>query len=469
MRTKSNFPWKQFLPQLAALGIPVALQNLLSTTASMVDTMMIAPLGEVSVGAVGLCAQFSSLMFNSYWGFIGGGVLFFSQYWGARDDDGIDRSFGMVTACIMTIAAVATFLALVVPEFIMGVYTDKTSIQEVGVQYLRVVGLAYPLQIFSVGMSTLLRSTEQVRIPLYASIASVSTNLFLNWVFIYGNLGAPAMGVQGAALATVCAGVVNVLAIYVLAKAKGFPYLFHFNKHFKWNKAFVKEFFKRCYPIIIHEALYGVGNMMMNMVLGRQSEEAIAAIAVFRTLEGVVIGFFAGFSNASAVLVGKCVGAGELDTAYERAKRITVLCGGFIFCVCLVLLGIRTPLLSAMGLSGESLRIGSGLILIYCVAAVIRMCNWVMTDTYRASGDATFGTILELSFMYAMVVPCVYVTGLLLHLPFFIVFACCYIDEPIRVVLMQRHLYSGKWIKPVTPEGMAQLPAFLQRRSRKTT
>jgi Na+-driven multidrug efflux pump len=92
-----------------------------------------------------------------------------------------------------------------------------------------------------------------------------------------------------------------------------------------------------------------------------------------------------------------------------------------------------------------------------------------MTDTYRASGDATFGTILELSFMYAMVVPCVYVTGLLLHLPFFIVFACCYIDEPIRVVLMQRHLYSGKWIKPVTPEGMAQLPAFLQRRSRKTT
>lgn len=189
MRTKSNFPWKQFLPQLAALGIPVALQNLLSTTASMVDTMMIAPLGEVSVGAVGLCAQFSSLMFNSYWGFIGGGVLFFSQYWGARDDDGIDRSFGMVTTCIMTMAAVATFLALVVPEFIMGVYTDKASIQEVGVQYLRVVGLAYPLQIFSVGMSTLLRSTEQVRIPLYASIASVSTNLFLNWVFIYGNLG----------------------------------------------------------------------------------------------------------------------------------------------------------------------------------------------------------------------------------------------------------------------------------------
>ncbi|MBR4888723.1 MAG: MATE family efflux transporter, partial [Clostridia bacterium] len=432
MRTKSNFPWKQFLPQLAALAIPVALQNLLSTTASMVDTMMIAPLGETSVGAVGLCAQFSSLMFNSYWGFIGGGVLFFSQYWGAKDHDGIDRAFGMVTACVMSLAAVAMFLAVAVPEFIMGVYTDKTSIQEISIKYLRAVGLAYPLQIFSVAMSTLLRSTEQVRIPLYASIVSVSTNIFLNWVFIYGNLGCPAMDVQGAALATTCAAAVNVLAIYVLSKIKGFPYLFHFRKHFKWTKEFVTEFFKRCYPIIIHEALYGVANMIINMVLGRQPEEAIAAIAVFRTLEGLVIGFFTGFANASAVLVGKCVGAGELDIAYERAKRITVLCGGFIFCVCLTLLGVRVPLLSAMGLSGESLRIGSGLILIYCVAAVIRMCNWVMTDTYRASGDATFGTILELSFLYAMVVPCVCVAGLLLHLPFFVVFIFCYIDEPIR-------------------------------------
>ncbi len=467
MRSRSGFPWKQFLGQLAMLGIPVALQNLLSTTASMVDTMMIAPLGETSVGAVGLCAQFSSLMFNSYWGFIGGGILFFSQYWGAKDHDGIDRSFGMVTVCIMTMATLAMVLAVGAPQFIMGVYTDKPAIQEIGMKYLRIVGFAYPLQVFSVGMSSLLRSTERVRIPLYASIVSVVANISLNWVFIYGHFGFPAMGVEGAALATTVAAGVNVLAIYVLAKVQKFPYLFHFKKHFKWTKAFVKEFFKRCYPIIIHEALYGVGNMVINMVLGRQPEEAIAAIAVFRTLEGVVIGFFAGFSNASAVLVGKCVGAGELDTAYERAKRLVLMCGGFIFFVCLGLLGLHKPLLSAMGLSGESLYIGSGLLMIYCVAAVIRMCNWVQTDTFRASGDATFGTILELSFLYAVVVPSVCVTGLWLQLPFFVVFACCYIDEPIRIVLMQKHLYSGKWIKPVTKEGMAVLPAFLAKHSRK--
>ena len=127
---------------------------------------------------------------------------------------------------------------------------------------------------------------------------------------------------------------------------------------------------------------------------------------------------------------------------------------------CLVLLAVHKPLLTAMSLSGESFRIGAGLLLIYCIAAVIRMCNWTQNDTYRSAGDAATGTILEISFMYLMLIPCVCIAGLVLHLPVLAVFACCYIDEPIRFVLMQRHMYSGKWIRPVTEEGMNALPAF---------
>ena len=134
--------------------------------------------------------------------------------------------------------------------------------------------------------------------------------------------------------------------------------------------------------------------MVINIVLGRQSEQAIAAIAVFRTLEGLVIGFFAGFSNAASVLVGKSVGAGELDTAYERAKRLVLLCGCSIFVLCATLLAVHRPLLSVMSLSGESLEIGTGLLMIYSVAAVIRMCNWTQNDTYRSAGDAAYETTL---------------------------------------------------------------------------
>ncbi|MDD5897609.1 MAG: MATE family efflux transporter, partial [Clostridia bacterium] len=319
MNREATFPWRDFLKRVAVIAVPVALQNLLTTTGSMVDTMMIAPLGETTVGAVGLCAQFSSLMFSGYWGFVGGGMLFFSQYWGAKDEDGIDRSYGITLSCMMLVAALFAALALLVPEWVMSVYTDKTSIQQIGVKYLRVVGFAYPLQIFSMAMSALLRSTERVRIPFYAAIASVFTNMALNWVFIYGHLGAPAMGVQGAALATVCAAAVNAGTILLLARLQKYPYLFHFRRHFRWTAAAVGLYLRRCFPIICNEVMMGVANMVINMVLGRQSEQAIAAIAVFRVLEGFVIGFFSGFSNAASVLVGKSVGAGELDDAYERA------------------------------------------------------------------------------------------------------------------------------------------------------
>lgn len=463
---KSRFPWETFLKSLAAIAFPVALQNLLTTTASMVDTMMVAPLGEQTVGALGLCAQFSSLMFSGYWGFVGGGSLFIAQYWGSKEDEGIERSYGMMLTCMMSVAVIFGCAAIFAPQWVMKVYTDKETIQQIGVSYLRVVGFAYLMQILSMAMSTLLRNTERVRIPMAASIVSVATNLFLNWVFIYGHLGAPAMGVQGAALATTCAAVVNVIAICVMARVTSYVHLFRVRGHFHWRKEYLRLFFVKCFPIICNEILIGIGNMVINITLGRQDEHVIAALAVFRTIEGLIIGFFAGFSNASSILVGKSVGAGELDTAFERAKRLVYLCSGVIFSVGLCVLALHRPILTAMSLSGESFQAGVTLLVIYIFVAVIRMGNWLQNDTFRASGDAVTGTVLEILFMYLMLLPAVLITGFVLHAPYWVIFLCCYIDEPIRYILMQIHLYSGKWIRPVTNMGIAALPAFREKRKR---
>ena len=210
----------------------------------------------------------------------------------------------------------------------------------------------------------------------------------------------------------------------------------------------------------MNEVLIGFGNMGINIVLGRQPEEAIAALAVFRTLEGLAIGFFAGFSNASSVLVGAKVGAGEIDTAYKRGWRLVYLCQGFIGLLGLILITLHTPILSVMGMRGESFRIAYRLICIYAVASIIRMGNWTQNDTFRAAGDATYGTVLEIIFMWVVVIPAVWLTGMVWKLPTLLVFACSYVDEPIRYVLMQIHLFSGKWIKPVTPEGKAALEVW---------
>lgn len=457
---KNSFAWGDFLRRIAVIAVPVAMQNLLTTTGSMVDTMMIASLGQTEVGAVGLCAQFSSLMFSGYWGFVGGGMLFFSQYWGARDHDGINRSYGLTLACMMTVGILFGSFAVFFPESVMRLYTDKTAIQEIGVEYLRIVGFSYPLLVFSMAMACLLRCTERVRIPLYGSVAAVVTNIFLNWVLIFGHLGVPKMGVRGAALATVIAQCVSILTVILLAKRDGHPYLLAVHRHFRWDRALISMYLKKCFPIILNEVLIGVGNMVINVVLGRQPEEAIAALAVFRTLEGLVIGFFAGFSNASSVLVGTKVGAGDPDTAYARAWRLVWLCQGFIGMICVLLVLLHTPILSLMGMEGESFRIAFGFLCVYAVAAFIRMGNWVQNDTFRAAGDATYGTVMEIVFMWAMLIPAVWVTGMVWRWSAIPVFICCYMDEPIRYVLMQIHLFRGKWIRPVTPEGRAAMEGW---------
>jgi len=460
----SSFPWRDFLKRVSVIAVPVALQNLLTTTGSMIDTMMIASLGNTEVGAVGLCAQFSSLMFSGYWGFVGGGMLFFSQYWGAGDDEGINRSYGLTLTCMMAVGILFCALAVLFPRAVMRLYTDKSAIQAVGVEYLRIAGLSYPLMVFSMAMASLLRCTDRVRLPLYGSISGVAVNVALNWVLIFGHLGMPALGVRGAAIATVISQCVSIAVVVALARRSRHPYLLAFKRHFRWDAALVRAYFKKCFPILCNEILIGVGNMVINIVLGRQPEEAIAALAVFRTLEGLVIGFFAGFSNAASVLVGAQVGAGQPGVAYKRAWRLVYLCQGFIGIVGILLVALHTPILTMMGMRGESFRIAFGLIAIYSLAALIRMGNWTQNDTFRAAGDATFGTVLEIVFMWAMVLPCVWLSGMVWHLPTLIVFACCYIDEPIRYVMMQVHLYRGKWIKPVTREGRAALAEWKAER-----
>ena len=242
------------------------------------------------------------------------------------------------------------------------------------------------------------------------------------------------MGVRGAALATTCAAAVNVLVIYIAAKVSGYPFLFHVRNHFRWTGAHTKAYLIKYFPISCNELL--------------------------------IIGFFAGFSSADSVLVGKCVGAGELDTAHQRAKRLVYLCSGVIFATGMIVLALHKPILTAMSLSGESLRAGVTLLTIYIFVSLIRMGNWIQNDTYRASGDAVTGTVPEIVFMYLMVLPAMLIPGFALHAPYWVIFLCCYIDEPVRYVLMQIHLYSGKWIRPVAAQGLAALPVFREQRAR---
>ncbi len=453
--------WKHFLKALAVIAVPVALQNLLTNTAGMVDTIMLATLGEETVGAVGLAAQFSSLLFACHWGFIGGGMLFMAQYWGARDDDGVCASYGLMLACVFIAGLIFSVMAVFFPGTVMRMYTDKEELWEIGISYLRIVGFSYLLTVLATGISAMLRSTEFVRVPLYASIGSLLTNLLLNYLLIFGKLGFPKMGVRGAAAATLIAGFVNIMLLYILGTWHKHPYILRIRSHFRWTVGFVKEYLIKCFPIICNELLIGVGNMVISIVYGRQSTAAIAAVAVFQTFNAFVIGFFAGFTNAASVLVGKEVGAGNHELAFARSKKMLIVTPATVFLACMLFMCFKGHYLHAMNLSGESFDICGSMLLFFSFMGVVRMTNWLMNDTFRSAGDPVFGTVMEITFMYLMVLPLICFVGLKLKPEsFMLVFMCAYADELIRIVIMLKHTLSGKWIKPVTAEGIATVGAF---------
>ena len=457
---QKKFDLRVFFATVLSIAMPIACQNLLSTTASMVDTIMIGSEGELAVAAVGICSQISSLYFSCYFGFVGGALLFFSQYWGAKNKAGINKTFGITFIFLMIVASIYGGIAVLKPEFLLRIYTDKENIVQVAVPYIRIVGFSYPLLVMGVLISFLMRSTERVKAPLISSILGLIVNFCLNWVLIYGRFGMPKMGPAGAAIGTLASSIVNLIALCIFLKRSDCEVKLEVREMFRWGDGFVKMYLGKCLPIICNEFLYGVGQMIINVVIGRQDESAIAAMAAFRVLEGFVFAFFGGLADASSVVVGREVGAGRHMMGYRYVKGFSMLCPAITFSICMIGVVFSEPLLGLFGLGAEAMYYGKYMILIFTAAGAIRTCNYIMNVCYRAGGDSVTGTVIEIVCLYVVTVPATWIAGMVLKLPFLAIFAFVYTDELIRFVIEIWYTRSCKWVKPVTKAGVEALPEF---------
>lgn len=464
LKAKSNFDLRVFFRTVATIALPIALQNLLVTTASMVDTIMIGSQGELAVAAVGIGSQISSLFFSCYFGFVGGALLFFAQYWGAHDTDGINRTFGISLLAVLAVGLGFGAVAIAAPRFLLSVYTDKESIIDLAEPYIRIVGFSYPLLVVTQIISFLMRSTERVKAPLIGSAAGIVVNFCLNWLLINGNWGFPRMGPAGAAVGTLASTVVNFIVVLVFLLRDNTRVRLEIRKIFDFSGGFAGAYFKNCLPVIANEFLYGVGQLLINMVMGRQVESAIAAMAAYRVLEGFVFAFFGGLADASSVVVGREIGAGRIMSGYRYMKGFAVLCPAITFTIMAIFFCINGPLLGLFGLGAEAMFYGKYMILIFMFAGAIRTCNYIMNIGFRAGGDPVFGTVVEIGALFAISVPFTWLSGMVWQLPFLAVFAFVYTDELLRFVIEIFRTKSCKWIKPVTPQGIAAMPAFWEER-----
>lgn len=453
------------------LAIPIALQNLLISSFSLVDTLMVGQLGDVALSSVGMAGQWSWLLNMALFGIISGTSMYISQFWGVRDIRGIHRTYGIAISFAVLVSVIFMFAGAFFPNGIVRIFNKEAVIIRTGSAYLAIACLAYPAVAISNILSAVLRSTENVKLPLAVSSVTTVLNALLNYALIFGKLGMPELGVRGAALATVIsswAGPVILLAVSVVRKNILIAPLTHI---FRFNGSHIAAFFRRAAPVILNECLWGVGTVLFNVMYANLGHEYYAAVTIHKTFENIAFVFFVGLCNACCIMVGKSVGAGRIDRAVEDAHRFLIIVPLFSLLVGGAIVVFRSQLVSIFNMSDNISQLtvdtARAILLIYGCELPIRNIPYIaVVGIFRSGGDTVTALKYDLLSLWALSLPGTFLAAYVFDLPFVFVYLVMYIlEDYLKVVLCLRHIHAKKWIRPVTAEGRRGLEAFMKSKA----
>ena len=455
------------------LAFPVAMQNLLTSSFILVDTIMVGQLGDLSLSAVGMAGQFGWFLNMITFGMCSGAAVFISQYWGAKDTAGIRRTYGIAVVSVCLISALFFVIGLLFPEGVVRIFNREPDVVEAGAAYLRIACWSYLATGVNMVFCIVLRSTENVMLPMYVSLVTTVLNAFMDYGLIFGAFGMPEMGIRGAALATVISAWAGPVLILAVSAIQHTMLISPIKELFGFNKRSIAEYYEKATPVIINETLWGLGTLLFSVIFANLGYQYYAAVTIFRTFDNIAFVFFIGLCNASSIMVGKNVGAGHIKRAVEDSRRFVLFVS-----LCSVLTGVliiifRFQLASVFNLSGsitpETLKLTASLLLVYGIELPVRNLPYILiVGTFRPGGDTKIGMKLDLLSLWLCSVPLTTLAAFVFKLPFIAVFAIMYVAEDyLKVILCIKHYFTYSWLRPVTEQGERGLEEFYESRRQK--
>ncbi|OON92647.1 MAG: MATE family efflux transporter [Epulopiscium sp. Nele67-Bin001] len=442
---------KSFYRMLFTIAIPITLQNLINVAVTIVDTLMLGRLGEVELSASALSNQLFFIYIVVNFGLSGGANILIAQYWGKGDVNSIHKIVGLMLKVCTAIAFVFTAIAMFFPRAFLSIFTADIAVIDAGEIYLRIMGLGYFFAGAMLCLVTTFRSVKTVNIAMWIYLVSFVVNIALNWLLIFGNLGFPALGIVGAAIATVVSRIVSFIIIIVYALK--FDTKLKINKHiFACTDAMLtKDFIKTCTPVTVNELIWTIGTSMVAVIVGRLGTEVVAANSISSVVNQFVTVFIYGLSGSASVIIGNSIG--EQD--YDRTKRSTVtlfVCvasTAVIASVCTYLM--RPFVVSMYNVSELTKSIAMDIMTVNAVMLVFQtMANVVHVGMLRAGGDAKFVLVNDVIFMWLITIPLGFVSAFVWGLPIVAVFYIIRMDEVLKVSTATYRLFSWKWINNLT-------------------
>lgn len=437
-----------------ALAIPIALQNLLVSSANLVDAMMVVALGNAATSAVGVAGRFAFLINIICFGFASGCAALLSQYWGARDERNVRRSAGFALLLALSIGVVYAVALYAFAPSLATLFTKEPAVIDLAAEYLRTFAFAVPFVVFSQIMCAALRATERVAVPLLSSAAQVGVNVALNWCLIFGNLGLPALGLRGAAVASVCASVVQAAVVLVALAVTDNPFRASPRKLFALDRPFCAKYLRVAMPVLLNELMWGIGTNIYAMVYGHQGIENHAGYTIYENIQQIFFVFFVGICGACSVMVGMRIGRGDAEGGYVAARRFGVMTPLFGLFFGTLLFLLRDPLLSLFPIETLAARqTAADCITFYSFWIAIRMIPYTLIcGVFRAGGDTKASCIFDLVGLWAFGIPVVLCLDLFVHPPrlVFLLIAAFVSEDVVKTLLCVRHFRSRRWIRRLT-------------------
>jgi len=439
---------KAFYSSVIKIMLPVALQQAINMGVNMMDTMMLGKFGEVQLSASSLANQYYSFFTIFCMGIIGGSSVLAAQYWGAGDKDRVHETFSMALRLACLVSSVFTILTFFFPEQIMSIYTSEKDVVEQGIRYLKITTFIFFLHGTSLVAAQLMRSVGQANLGLVVSIISFFVNVGANYVFIFGKFGAPRMEIAGAALGTLLARGTEFLVtfLYILVKDKELGLRI---KHLLKAPSgmFYKSYFRLGAPVLVSDALLGLGGNLVSIVLGHMGAAVVASNAICQVIDRLFTVVIQGVSNASGIITGNTIGRGEKERALEQAETFYLLSivFGVISAVMVFALGPLT--ISIYTLEDSTIVVARQLMNAYAVIVFFQAIQSVMTKgVLRGGGDTKFLMKADILFMWLASIPLGALSGLVLGWPAWLTMLFLRIDYVIKSVWCVSRMLSGKWI-----------------------
>lgn len=452
LRWKDCLGDKTLYLRMLKIAVPISMQSMITVGINLMDTIMLSDMGDAQLSASSLAGQFINLFMIFCMGIGMGASVLTSRFWGMKNMVSLKKSITIMLRFALVFSAIFTVATIVAPSLIMRIYTPEAQIVEYGVLYLRWMIPVYFCTGLSLVCTIVLRSVGLVQIPLICSVIAFFVNVFFNWVFIFGKLGAPRMEIEGAALGTLIARAFELCFIC--------GYFFFVDKRIRYRlkDLFMKcrdmlgEYFRVSIPVLISDGLLALGNNAVAMVMGRIGESFVAANSVTTVVQQLSSVLTQGISNASGILTGHTMGEGDYKKAYRQGFTFLFIGSVMGLLAGVLILLVKNPIINFYDVSSEAKLISHEMM--YAIALIMvfqTVGNMLTKGVLRAGGDTKFLMLGDILFLWVASIPLGALAGLVFGFPVFWIYFLLKIDQVIKCIWCIFRLKSGKWMKKINP------------------